>query len=209
MYLTAVNTAIIKALEQAIPVGLRQLGRITPESVGLAFPLEEQEWPAIIVKFIPDSVEWAGLIPTTMTADNKTVREGISKGTVELRVVSTSPHERDAMCDSLAELIMVGRTNPTTSTFYTYLEDFPLVDIVILESVVNITGLNDIQGTPWSDRDMSFEGTIRLSVWVEFRAMEYEQTWRLLSAVEVYQPTEEIIVESVPPPDGEGPWQTY
>ena len=191
MFITAVKTAIVEALD----AGFAQLASspsdtsldLTPNSITIEYPLELVKWPAILVQFRPNRIQWSGLQPDQYTqynpgitisgvnypADNSS-RPGYFEGSIDLQIMAMHSEERDRLWDSVTNLLLLGGGSPASAAFYSSIFNNDLVGLTILPDTYTPLGDSITSGTPWSPEEITYEASVRISCMGDFYTSKYD-----------------------------------
>lgn len=204
MFTTAVKTTIVEALNAGFSAlashPINNSLDLVPNSITIEYPLEMVEWPAMLVQFRPNKVQWSGLnsdIYTVATsgitisgvnypADNST-RPGYFEGSIDLQIMAMHSEERDRLYDSMVNLILMGQGSPASSAFYSSLYSNDLVGITLLPSTFTPLGDSISAGTPWSPEELTYEASIRISCIGDFYESKYDYLVPQVTSVNVTQ----------------------
>jgi len=199
MFVTAVKTAIVEALNDAFDaLGTRATNTttdLTPKSVTIEYPMVEVQWPAVFVQFRPSSVKWSGLWPDEyILASGVTVsgsqaytvnRTGYFEGSLDLQILAMHSEERDRLWDSLMNLVLMNSPSPGSKAFYTSLQQNNLVGITLLQGTVVTLGDTVAPGTPFSPEELTYEASIRIQCVGDFYETKYDYDVPSFTAVTV------------------------
>ena len=192
MFVTAVKTAIVEALE----AGFNTLNSgtpsntsldLTPNSITIEYPLEPIQWPAIFVQFRPSKVQWSGINPniysvssggitisgTTYSGTN-TIREGYFEGNIDLQIMAMHSEERDRLYDSVTNLILMDLISPASVAFTQSIANSNLVGMTLRLDTLTPLGDSVSAGTPWSPEELTYEASIRVACIGDFYEPQYQ-----------------------------------
>lgn len=182
MFITAVKTTVIEALNAGFasiassPVN-NSLD-LVPNSITIEYPLEEIQWPAILVQFRPNAVRWSGLNPDAYTMTNSgtynSTRTGYFEGSIDLQMMAMHSEERDRLWDSVTNLIITGPGDPASAAFYSSLYNNDLVGITILPDTYTTLGDSISAGSPWNQDELVYEASVRISCIGDFYTQKYD-----------------------------------
>ena len=191
MFITAVKTCIVEALNAGFnTLALAPIDNsldLVPNSITIEYPLELVEWPAMLVQFRPNKVQWTGLQPDQYTAypsgitisgvnypAHTSTRSCYFEGSIDLQIMAMHSEERDRLWDSATNLILMGDGSPASSAFYNSIYNNDLVAISILKDTYTPLGDSISAGTPWSPEELTYEASIRISCIGEFYGTKYD-----------------------------------
>jgi len=191
MFITAVKTAIVEALGS----GFSQLASrpvdnsldLVPNSITIEYPLELIEWPALLVQFRPNLIQWTGLQPDeysdypggiTISGQNypakNVTRECYFEGSIDFQIMAMHSEERDRLWDSLTNLILMGAGSPASAAFYQSILNNDLIALTTLPDTYTTLGDSISAGTPWSPEELTYEASIRVNCIGNFYATKYD-----------------------------------
>lgn len=181
-----------------------------PRKVDIEYPMQEIDWPAVLVQFHPATIEWTGLNPTMYTPITdptfswEGVRAGHFEGSADFSIMALTSAERDRIYDAMLGVVMMGDMSAVTSPFWQSLNNHDLIAMSFQPSKVQPVSDSIQQGAPWDDRVLIYEGSVRIQVIGEFYADMYTQQLLAISAVEsyAYRADEPVPLEG----DGRGNW---
>jgi hypothetical protein len=191
MFITAVKTAIVEALDSAFtqlsPSPSDTSLDLTPNSITIEYPLELVQWPAILVQFRPGKVQWSGLQPDQYSAypsgitisgvnypaDNVT-RTGYFEGSIDLQIMAMHSEERDRLWDSVTNLLLMGGGSPASAVFYNSIYNNDLVGLTLLPDTYIPLGDSITSGTPWSPDEITYEASVRINCIGDFYTAKYD-----------------------------------
>ena len=197
MFVTAVKTAIVEALNDAFDaLGSRASDMtkdLTPKSVTIEYPMVEVQWPAVLVQFRPKKVQWTGLNPdayiTVSGSSNPTLvqaqRLGYFEGFIDLQILAMHSEERDRLWDSLYNLVLMNPGSPGAYAFYESLKQNDLVAITLQQGSVTTIGDTISPGTPFSAEELTYEASIRLACVGEFYETKFNTTYSGISEITI------------------------
>jgi hypothetical protein len=173
--------------------------------VGIEYPAERQDYPAIWVDYDPtDSARTVGIgHEETILSDEKYVRYKRWRftGTITHTVVTLSSYERALLHDELVKVFAFGAEDRMRVRYRDALanNDFIAVDPMLDEVVTS--GMQALPGTPWGTNDVIYEVTLSITVTGEFVSDGLEQSLVPLERIDFY-PYE----EGTPDPRPIGEW---
>jgi len=191
MFVTAVKTAIVEALEagfNTLHTGIPSDNSIelTPNSITIEYPLELVAWPTILVQFRASKVQWFGLNPDsystasggitisgTTYSGTTVTRNGYFEGSIDLQIMAMHSEERDRLMDSVTNLILMGGGSAGSSAFYNSIYNNDLVGLTLLPSTYANLGDSISSGTPWSPEELTYEASIRIQCIGDFYETKY------------------------------------
>ena len=177
---------------------------LTPNSITIEYPLEQVQWPCIMVQFRPNKVQWSGINPDTYTVSSSgTVINGVTypaiastrtcyfEGNIDLQIMAMHSEERDRIYDSVTNLILMGEGSIANSAFANSIGNNTLVAITpMLDHTVPL-GDSVTAGTPWSPEELTYEASIRIPCIGDFYESKYDYllpTVQGVTATGSYQP---------------------
>lgn len=143
---------------------------LRPHEICVDYPLDQEQWPAVLVEFHPTRVRPTGLNPEQYTQPASS-EYGMPVGTIatyfegfwDLTVYSTASQERDRIWDSLFNIILLNPIAPQSIAFYNYVNNFPLLPYMTINPG-RITPVGDTigPGVPWDEELLRYEATVRI-----------------------------------------------
>jgi hypothetical protein len=211
MFTTAVKTTVVEALVAGFsalnpgynPNLTNQFNYpinngldLTPNSITIEYPLEQVQWPCIMVQFRPNKVQWSGLNPDTYYTSTSGItisgvtysgmnvsRSGYFEGNIDLQIMATHSEERDRLYDSVTNLILMGQGSPANTAFTQNINNNTLVGITMM--LASLTNLGDsvTAGTPWSPEELTYEASIRIPCIGDFYESKYDYPVPIITKV--------------------------
>jgi len=194
VFITAVKTAVVEALDDAFSALGQQTSNTTtdlvPNSVTIDYPLEQVQWPAILVQFRPSVVQWTGLNPDQYTAVSGTVNYTSSRmvyfeGVLDFQILAMHSEERDRLWDSLYNLFLMNPGSPGSQAFYNSLYQNDLVGLTLNQGAVINLGDTISPGTPWSQEELSYEASVRVKCVGQCYEVKYDITYPSITDITV------------------------
>lgn len=196
MFTTAVKTALVEALIDAFdalgPKTSNTTKDLTPNSVTIDYPMQEVQWPAILVQFRPRKVQWVGLNPDSYVTPSgmypqavEAQRLGYFEGFVDFQILAMHSEERDRLWDSLYNLVLMNPGSPAAFAFYESLKQNDLVAITMQQGSAQTLGDTISPGTPFSPEELTYEASIRLACVGEVYETKYNVTYSGIETVTV------------------------
>lgn len=204
MFTTAVKTTIVEALVAGFsalnpnynPNLTQQFNYpidngldLTPNSITIEYPLEQVQWPCILVQFRPSKIQWSGINPDiyTVSPSGTTIsgvtysgtnvnRTGYFEGAIDLQIMAMHSEERDRLYDSVANLILMGQGSPASTAFTQSITNNTLVGMTLLLDSFNPLGDSITVGTPWSPEELTYEASVRIRCIGDFYETKYDYT---------------------------------
>lgn len=186
-FITAAKVSIVEALRAAYKSPNIDM---TPNFIGIEYPEQEVDWPAILVEFNPSDIRWTGVMPDELEklpfGDFKRYRKGHFAGTYSFSIYALTSQERDRLMDSIIQLFLMGDLNADTKKFFDTVENHDLISQIIMHDHVTTVGTTVSAGTPWGSDDIVYEGSLRVDIaGGEFYADAYDSTLVPLSSISV------------------------
>jgi len=216
MFLTAVKTAMVEALEMAFDADITQVGeKPIPRRITIEYAEAEQDWPFILVQVRPTTIKWTGIVPDEYIKAEpvdevnpwRSIRQGYFEASVMLQIMALTSGERDQIWDSVVKLLMMGRKRESSKDFFKSIEEQDLIGITVQEGTVLPIGDTVSQGTPWNPETIAYEASVQFEIVGRFYADEYDETLITLEAAAIY-PYIEPPVENPPEGTGTGTWES-
>jgi hypothetical protein len=158
--------------------------------VGIDFPVEREDYPAVWVDFTPTAqLERAGISHIEIAEGDDGMRQYTRwrfQGTASYTAIALTSLERDRLFDELVRIMAFGQESIPTSQFRAYIEDNEFIAINFNFDQVGVAGFAATPGTPWQTDEVMYEATIQMNAIGEFVSDLLTGTLVPLSKVIVY-----------------------
>lgn len=229
-YKTYVKEALVQALRAVFRSHVDPI--LLGTKVGIDFPFEQADYPAVVVRFYERSITNAGVGHMEHIEDTNNAGRYIKykhylyQGDIEFAIYALSSLDRDLISDSIVQTLTMGEMETYTNQFFNRIYDpdsvpaeneggayDPAIDHMINLNTDQISGFGETQViAPWSPEDvLVYQNSYRINIHGEFYSRTpIDQTYGLIEAVEQY-PYSPDAGESKPDPKPEdpAPWEEY
>jgi hypothetical protein len=206
-YKTYIKEVIVEALRTVFSTHPDDIIR-DKTKIDVDFPLDEVDYPAIIIRFYERSIRNAGVghvehLPTpTDPLRFYRYKHFLYQGDIEFAVYALSSHDRDLVSDALVQILTMGDTEPYTMAFLDRIYDppsrpdeneggayDPSMDHMINLNTDQIQGFGETQTiAPWLPEDtLIYQTSYRIEARGEFYSRTpVSTTYGLVENVESY-----------------------
>lgn len=200
-YKTYLNTALVEGLRTVFGNHPDTLLRAT--KITLEYPNTKENYPAIVVRFLEESVfnagvghaEFIGLDPDEVDTDVSSkveFKHYMYRGSIEFRIYALSTYDRDLISDALVQVLAMGDVTAYTQPFkmriysHTATPASPWNFINLNTDLLNASGGSQ-SPAPWGPEDvLVFQTGYRLAVFGEFYSVPPDTTLQRITAVNLY-----------------------
>lgn len=216
-------------VKQALVEGLQAVFRshrdkvLATTKVGIDFPTDKSDYPAVIVRFFERSINNAGVGHIEWIKDPEDpsrvhpFKHYLFQGDIEFAVYTLSTLDRDLITDSLAEILAFGDLQDYTNLFLKRIYDPDLEttpaanDTFISLNTDMIRPFGETQSQPpWSPEDeLIYQASYRIEIHGEIYNRVYDtHTYGLVERVDIYPYRRPLDPEPEPNPhpDDPAPW---
>ena len=186
---TLLTTAVQKTFDSDYPVTEFQ-----NLHVGIEFPIDRVDYPAVWVDFEPAGELHTGGISQILYTPpvNGLVspyKVWMFQGHASYTIMALSSLERDRLFDEMVKMLAFGTLDPQRSVFRQTIENNDLIATNIDFDRIEQDGATANAGTPWGSDDMLYEITLRVQCIGEFASDPAAAEFVLLSEID-FIPTE-------------------
>ena len=174
LWIVNIKTGIIKALKAALDDQQYPEKKIQGIKISMEYPLEQNLYPHIWVKFSFTKMQQAG-IGHVVYSDGTLKEEWIFEGNVTLNIMSLSSYERDVYSSQLIQLLAFGSMNPIAQKFKMSLGQENNIHLTINSDSLILGGQSETAGAPWdstsSTMSMVYEDTYSFNLVGQFMSV--------------------------------------
>lgn len=185
-YKTYVKEALVEALRAAFIGHPDEL--LAGTQIGIDFPLTENDYPMIVVRFYERQIKNAGVAHQEwfQTTENSgrfvRFKHYLYNGDIEFAIYALSSYDRDLIADTVVQILTMGDIETYTNAFLNriYAPD-PVTEPTSLEHFINLN----------TDQIMGFGETQTPAAWQAEDVMVYQTAYRIGIFGEFYSRTPE------------------
>ena len=154
--------------------------------VGLEYPLEQINYPAIFVTFTEGPIQSVGVGHYELDEEKRIFSHFKFKGTLNFNVIALNPVDRDMLSAGLVQMLTIGRHYPHFKDFFNQIMDADWVALQPLTDEITPNGEN-IAPVPWgNDEQQAYINSYSIQVFGEFVGDAEDGGLIQISQVNVY-----------------------
>ena len=207
MYLLKLKTLLTDGLRQTFDANYPEED-FRNINIGMEFPVEKQDYPAIWVDYIPvGDLRKVGIGHIEYDEGPTRARSFTRwefQGHASFTVLALTSFERDRLHDEVVRVMAFGKEIPATNEYRSYIEENEFLGVNFDWDEISVRGMSNTIGTPWQTEEIIYEVEIVMECLGDFASDSLTSTLLPLKEIRVVPYRDD---EEDPTTNEDGSWQ--